>query len=137
MAMERERTISPENPALGVPQDHRFPVRVAAFAASAVGPEAVALGPIFIRRGGRRALWELSTRRGASSRAFVLYAPECVEEESYELRVDGVLRSSLPASYTSNRNNPHYERCACPFCCATIVLLRRCYRGATELEEDR
>src|SRR5215203_412253 len=60
----RERTISPENPTLGVPQDHRFPVRVAAFAASAVGPEAVALGPIFIRRGGRRALWELSTRRG-------------------------------------------------------------------------
>ena len=50
--MDRERTIAPENPALGVPQDHRLPVTVAAYAGSAEGREIVAFGPEFIRRWG-------------------------------------------------------------------------------------
>jgi hypothetical protein len=50
--MDRERTIAPEDPALGVPQDNRLPVTVAAFAGSAEGREVVAFGPEFIRRRG-------------------------------------------------------------------------------------
>src|SRR5918911_1934331 len=42
----------------------------------------------------------------------------------------GILRSSLPLQqHPTNRNNPHHEQCACPLCCATIALLRPCYRA--------
>jgi hypothetical protein len=63
------------------------------------------------------------------------YSPECVEGEfsEVELRRHGVLGSSLPLEqHPSNPNNPHHQRCACPFCCATIALLRRCYREPQE-----